>query len=105
MNELKVLACGQVEREDNVLQEVQLRILNTGTKNQFNVICSLEDDEEDCYLVQVKNVTTDEVIDECRVDSSGGVLMDEDFLAVEPLNQELCDKILTLLTEYFIVEF
>lgn len=103
---LKILACSQVERIKNViLDNVQVQVLDTVTKNNYNIFCHLisEPDESNYYEINVCEVpdTDDDrekVIDTCRMDSSCGIFMGESF-ACDVIDEELGDEIITLITE------
>ena len=107
---LKILACGQVRRiEDHILDEMQVQVLDTETKIYYNVLCHLvsEPDDGDYYEVNVCRVPyndIDHAIDTCRMDSSGGIFMDEDFSYAE-IDEDLGSEIIKLITDYFIVPF
>lgn len=107
---LKILACGQVRRiEDHILDEMQVQVLDTDTKQYYNIFCHLvgETEDGDTYEINVCKVPDDDIdkaIDTCRMDSSGGIFMDEDFSYAE-IDEDLGSEIIDLITDYFIVPF
>lgn len=106
-NRLKILACGAVERiEDNILDEMQVQVLDNITKKCYNIDCNLvgEPEDGDTYEINVYSVEKGQLIDTCRMDSSGGIFMDEDFSYAE-IDDDLGSRIVELITTYFIVPF
>lgn len=106
-NRLKIIACGAVERiEDNILSEVQIQVLDNITKKYYNVDCNLvgEPEDGDTYEINIYSVEKGQLIDTCRMDSTGGIFMDEDFIYAE-IDDDLGSIIVELITEYFIVQF
>jgi hypothetical protein len=88
---------------------MQVQVLDTITKQYYNVFCHLigEPDNGDYYEVNVCKVPDtdiDKAIDTCRMDSSGGILMDDDFSYAE-IDDDLGSEIIELITDYFIVPF
>lgn len=102
MSRLKIIACYTVERIGNVLQEAQVMVRDIKTLKEFEVRCNLG--ESDSYEVEVSSMPGNNVVDTCVVDSSGGVLMGNEFACTE-LDEELGNEILELLLNHFIVEF
>jgi hypothetical protein len=106
-NRLKIMACGAVERiEDNILDEMQVQVFDSITKKYYNVDCNLvgEPEDGDTYEINVYSVEKGQLIDTCRMDSSGGIFMDEDFSYAE-IDDDLGSEIIELMIEYFIVPF
>ena len=104
---LKIMACGAVERiKDNILDEMQVQVFDSITKKYYNVDCNLvgEPEDGDTYEINVYSVEKGQLIDTCRMDSSGGIFMDEDFSYAE-IDDELGSEIIELITDYFIVPF
>lgn len=102
---LKVMACGYVSRDDNnILRETQLNLLDTVTNKTYNVFCESVYIDQDTYRIKVCGASTDDVIDECIMDSSGGIFMDDDFSYAE-IDDDLGSEIIELITEYFIIPF
>jgi len=106
---LKILACGVERLDNNILDELQIQVLDTITKKRYNIFCHLvgEPDDGDTYEINICNVPIadiDKAIDTCRMDSSGGLFMDEDFSYAE-IDDELGSEIIELITDYFIVPF
>lgn len=94
---LKILACGYINRKDDyVLTEAQVNILDIATKKTYNVFCILLNMEQDIYRIKVCDCDSNNVIDEYVIDSSGGIITGDSFS---------CDEILELVIEYLIVEF
>lgn len=102
---LKIMACGYVSRDDkNILKETQLNLLDTITNKTYNVFCESVYIDQDTYRIRVCGTSTDDVIDECIMDSSGGIFMDEDF-SYDKIDDDLGFRIVELITSYFIVPF
>lgn len=105
---LKIMACGYVSRDDkNILKETQLNLLDTITNKTYNVFCEscfIGQEDGDYYRIKVCGTSTDDVIDECIMDSSGGIFMDEDF-SCDKIDDDLGFRIVELITSYFIVPF
>lgn len=102
---LKIMACGYVSRDDkNILKEAQLNLLDTITNKIYNVFCESVYIDQDTYRIKVCGASTDDVIDECIVDSSGGVFMGESF-SCDNFDEQFGDEILELVIKYLIVEF
>ena len=104
---LKIIACGAVERiEDNILDEMQVQVFDSITKKYYNVDCNLvgEPEDGDTYEINIYSVEKGQLIDTCRMDSSGGIFMDEDFSYAE-IDDDLGSEIIELMIEYFIVPF
>jgi len=100
---LKIMACGSIERETVTLEEVQFRIYDTKTMITYNVFCYRDNDEEDIYHVEVKDLNGNK-IDECTLDSDGGVLMDDEFKCDE-FDVNFGDDLIELITNHFIIPF
>lgn len=106
-NRIIILTCGAVERiEDNILDEVQIQVLDRITHKYYNVDCYLigEPENGDTYEINIYSVEKGKWIDSCRMDSSGGVFMDEGF-SCDEIDDELGFEIIKLFTQYFIVPF
>ena len=102
---LKIMACGYVSRDDkNILKEAQLNLLDTITNKTYNVLCESVYIDQDTYRIRVCGTSTDDVIDECIMDSSGGVFMGESF-SCDNFDEQFGDEILELVIKYLIVEF
>lgn len=102
---LKIMACGYISRDDkNILKEAQLNLLDTITNKTYNVFCESVYIDQDTYRIKVCGASTDDVIDECIVDSSGGVFMGESF-SCDNFDEQFGDEILELVIKYLIVEF
>ena len=102
---LKILACGYVSRDDkNILKEAQLNLLDTITNKTYNVLCESVYIDQDTYRIRVCGTSTDDIIDECIMDSSGGVFMGESF-SCDNFDEQFGDEILELVIKYLIVEF
>lgn len=104
---LKVMACGAVERiEDNILDEMQVQVFDSITKKYYNIDCNLvgEPEDGDTYEINIYSVEKGQLIDTCRMDSSGGIFMDEDFSYAE-IDDDLGSEIIELITGYFIIPF
>ena len=102
---LKIMACGYVSRDDkNILKEAQLNLLDTITNKTYNVLCESVYIDQDTYRIRVCGTSTDDIIDECIMDSSGGVFMGESF-SCDNFDEQFGDEILELVIKYLIVEF
>ena len=104
---LKILACGQVERIGNILDETQVQILDIVTQKCYNVFCHLvgEPDDGDTYEIKVCRVDyRDDILDICRMDSSGGVLKGDEF-SYKYIDDELGSEIIDFMLNHFIVPF
>lgn len=107
---LKILACGQVRRiEDHILDEMQVQVLDTDTKQYYNIFCHLigEPDNGDYYEINVCKVPDDDIdkaIDTCRMDSSGGIFMGESF-ACDNFDEQVGDEIVSIILDLFIIPF
>lgn len=104
---LKIIACGAVERiEDNILSEVQIQVLDTIKNEHYNVDCNLvgEPEDGDTYEINIYSVGKGQLVDSCRMDSTGGIFMGEDFSYTE-IDDDLGLRIVELITTYFIVQF
>ena len=102
---LKIMACGYVSRDDkNILKEAQLNLLDTITNKTYNVLCESVYIDQDTYRIKVCGTSTDDIIDECIIDSSGGVFMGESF-SCDNFDEQFGDEILELVIKYLIVEF
>ena len=104
---LKIMACGAVERiEDNILDEMQVQVFDTITKKFYNVDCNLvgEPENGDSYEISVYSVEKGQLVDTCRMDSSGGIFMGESF-SCDNFDEQFGDEILELVIKYLIVEF
>ena len=102
---LKILACGYVSRDDkNILKEAQLNLLDTITNKTYNVLCESVYIDQDTYRIKVCGTSTDDIIDECIMDSSGGIFMGESF-SCDNFDEQFGDEILELVIKYLIVEF
>lgn len=107
-NRLKILACGSVERiEDNILEDMQVQVLDTVTKKRYNILCHLVGEPEDGDTYEINVCKTPNIvssIDTCRMDSSGGIFMDEDFSYAE-IDEDFGSAVIELIQNYFIVPF
>lgn len=105
---LKIMACGYISRDDkNILREAQLNLLDTVTNETYNVFCEscfIDQEDGDYYRIKVCGDTTDDVIDECILDSSGGVFMDDEFRC-DKFDVNFGDDLIELITNYFIIPF
>ena len=102
---LKIMACGYISRDEkNILKEAQLNLLDTITNKTYNVLCESVYIDQDTYRIRVCGTSTDDVIDECIMDSSGGVFMGESF-SCDNFDEQFGDEILELVIKYLIVEF
>ena len=104
---LKIMACGAVERiEDNILDEMQVQVFDTITKKYYNVDCNLvgEPENGDSYEISVYSVEKGQLVDTCRMDSTGGIFMGESF-SCDNFDEQFGDEILELVIKYLIVEF
>ena len=102
---LKIMACGYVSRDDkNILKEVQLNLLDTITNKTYNVLCESVYIDQDTYRIRVCGTSTDNIIDECIMDSTGGIFMGEDF-SYDEIDDDLGFRIVELITSYFIIPF
>ena len=102
---LKIMACGYVSRDDkNILKEAQLNLLDTITNKTYNVLCESVYIDQDTYRIRVCGTSTDDIIDECIMDSSGGVFIGESF-SCDNFDEQFGDEILELVIKYLIVEF
>lgn len=102
---LKIMACGYVNRDDkNILKEAQLNVLDTITNKTYNVLCESVYIDQDTYRIRVCGTSTDNIIDECIMDSTGGIFMGEDF-SYDEIDDDLGFRIIELITSYFIIPF
>ena len=104
---LKIMACGAVERiKDNILDEMQVQVFDTITKKSYNVDCNLvgEPENGDSYEISVYSVEKGQLVDTCRMDSTGGIFMGEDF-SYDEIDDDLGFRIVELITSYFIIPF
>lgn len=102
---LKIMACGYVSRDDkNILKEAQLNVLDTITNKTYNVLCESVYIDQDTYRIRVCGTSTDNIIDECIMDSTGGIFMGEDF-SYDEIDDDLGFRIVELITSYFIIPF
>ena len=102
---LKIMACGYVSRDDkNILKEAQLNLLDTITNKTYNVLCESVYIDQDTYRIRVCGTSTDNIIDECIMDSTGGIFMGEDF-SYDEIDDDLGFRIVELITSYFIIPF
>ena len=102
---LKIMACGYVNRDDkNILKEAQLNVLDTITNKTYNVLCESVYIDQDTYRIRVCGTSTDDVIDECIVDSSGGIFMGESF-ACDKFDEQVGDEIVDIIIDLFIIPF
>lgn len=102
---LKVMACGYVSRDDkNILKEAQLNLLDTLTNKTYNVFCESVYLDQDAYRIKVCGTDTDDVIDECIIDSSGGIFMGESF-ACDNFDEQVGDEIISIIIDLFIIPF
>ena len=102
---LKVMACGYVSRDDkNILRETQLNLLDTVTNKTYNVFCESVYIGQHTYRIRVCGASTDDVIDECIMDSSCGIFMGESF-ACDNFDEQVGDEIIELITNHFIIPF
>ena len=102
---LKIMACGYVSRDEkNILKEAQLNLLDTVTNKTYNVFCESVYIDQDTYRIKVCEASTDDVIDECIVDSSGGVFMGESF-ACDKFDEQVGDEIVDIIIDLFIIPF
>ena len=101
---LKIMACGAVERiEDNILDEMQVQVFDTITKKYYNVDCNLvgEPENGDSYEISVYSVEKGQLVDTCRMDSTGGIFMGESF-SCDNFDEQFGDEILELVIKYLI---
>lgn len=102
---LKIMACGYVSRDDkNILKEAQLNLLDTITNKTYNVLCESVYIDQDTYRIKVCGTSTDDIIDECIMDSTGGIFTGESF-SCDNFDEQFGDEILELVIKYLIVEF
>ena len=107
---LKILACGYINRgymtrkDDYILTEAQVNVLDIATKEIYNVFCESIFIDQDAYRIKVCGWCSDDVIDECIMDSSGGIFMGESF-SYDNFDEQFGDEILELVIKYLIVEF
>lgn len=102
---LKIMACGYVSRDEkNILKEAQLNVLDTITNKTYNVLCESVYIDQDTYRIRVCGTNTDNIIDECIMDSTGGIFMGEDF-SYDEIDDDLGFRIVELITSYFIIPF
>lgn len=102
---LKIMACGYVSRDEkNILKEAQLNLLDTITNKTYNVLCESVYIDQDTYRIRVCGTSTDNIIDECIMDSTGGIFMGEDF-SYDEIDDDLGSRIVELITSYFIIPF
>lgn len=102
---LKIMACGYVSRDDkNILKEAQLNLLDTITNKTYNVLCESVYIDQDTYRIRVCGTSTDNIIDECIMDSSGGIITGDSF-SCDNFDEQFGDEILELVIKYLIVEF
>lgn len=102
---LKIMACGYVSRDEkNILKEAQLNVLDTITNKTYNVLCESVYIDQDTYRIRVCGTNTDNIIDECIMDSTGGIFMGEDF-SYDEIDDDLGFRIVELITGYFIIPF
>ena len=102
---LKIMACGYVSRDDkNILKEAQLNVLDTITHKTYNVLCESVYIDQDTYRIRVCGTNTDNIIDECIMDSTGGIFMDEDF-ACDEFDEDFGLAVIELIQDYFIIPF
>lgn len=102
---LKIMACGYVSRDEkNILKEAQLNLLDTITNKTYNVLCESVYIDQDTYRIRVCGTSTDNIIDECIMDSTGGIFMGEDF-SYDEIDDDLGSRIVELITTYFIIPF
>ena len=102
---LKIMACGYISRDDkNILKEAQLNLLDTITNKTYNVLCESVYIDQDTYRIRVCGTSTDNIIDECIMDSTGGIFMGEDF-SYDEIDDDLGFRIVELITSYFIIPF
>lgn len=104
MPRLKIIACGAVERKGTILDEVTVQVLDTVTNKNYNINCYLISGNDDYYKIEVYDLSGGRLIDDCRLDSSGGVFMDDDFVC-DVIDDELGFEITQLFMDYFIVPF
>ena len=79
-------------------------VLDTITNKTYNVLCESVYIDQDTYRIRVCGTSTDDIIDECIMDSSGGVFMGESF-SCDNFDEQFGDEILELVIKYLIVEF
>ena len=102
---LKIMACGYVSRDDkNILKEAQLNVLDTIPHKTYNVLCESVYIDQDTYRIRVCGTSTDNIIDECIMDSTGGIFMDEDF-ACDEFDEDFGLAVIELIQDYFIIPF
>ena len=102
---LKIMACGYVSRDEkNILKEAQLNVLDTITNKTYNILCESVYIDQDTYRIRVCGTSTDNIIDECIMDSTGGIFMGEDF-SYDEIDDDLGFRIVELITSYFIIPF
>lgn len=107
---LKILACGQVRRiEDHILDEMQVQVIDTDTKQYYNIFCHLvgEPDDGDYYEINVCKVPDtdiDKAIDTCTMDSSSNIFRGDDFSYAE-IDEDFGSEVIELIQDYFIIPF
>lgn len=102
---LKMLACGYINRNDDyILTEAQVNVLDIATKKTYNVFCESIFMDQDAYRIKVCGWCSDDVIDECIMDSSGGIITGDSF-SCDKFDEQFGDEILELVIKYLIVEF
>lgn len=60
--------------------------LDIATKKTYNVFCESIFMNQDAYRIKVCGWCSDDVIDECIMDSSGGIFMGESFSVIILMN-------------------
>ena len=101
---LKIMACGAVERiKDNILDEMQVQVFDSITKKCYNVDCNLigEPENGDTYEINIYSVEKGQLVDTCRMDSTGGIFMGESF-SCDNFDEQFGDEILELVIKYLI---
>ena len=109
---LKILACGYINRgymtrkDDYILTEAQVNVLDIATKEIYNVFCEsiFIGQDQYAYRIKVCGWCSDDVIDECIIDSSGGIITGDSF-SCDNFDEQFGDEILELVIKYLIVEF
>lgn len=107
---LKILACGDINRrhmtrkDDYILTEAQVNVLDIATKKTYDVFCESIFIDQDAYRIKVCGWCSDDVIDECIIDSSGGIITGDSF-SCDNFDEQFGDEILELVIKYLIVEF
>lgn len=99
---LKILACGYINRNDDyILTEAQVNVLDIATKKTYNVFCESIFMDQYAYRIKVCGWCSDDVIDECIMDSSGGIITGNSF-SCDKFDEQFGDEILELVIKYLL---